>query len=116
MAYVDLNPIRVKIANTSETSEHTSIVQRLNPLNNFAAYSLMPIVGNSRQDMPKGIAFLLKDCCELVNITDRIIRDDKAGHIDHQQQSILQRAYQTSNGSPLPRSLKNTFVMQRVLK
>lgn len=51
----------------------------------------MRFVGNPRQDMPKGIAFSLKDYCELVNITGRISRDDKAGHIDHQQQSILQR-------------------------
>lgn len=92
------------------------MVQRLSPLNNFSVYSLMPIVGNSRQDMPKVITFLLKDYCELVNITGRIIRDDKAGHIDYQQRSILQRAYQTSNGSTLPQSLKNTFVMPRLLK
>ena len=91
MAYVDLNPIRTKIANTPETSQHTSIVQRLNPLNNPAVHSLMPFVGNPRQDMPKGIAFSLKDYCELVDITGRIIRNDKAGNIDVQKQPILQR-------------------------
>jgi hypothetical protein len=41
--------------------------------------------------MPKGIPFSLKDYCELVDITGRIIRHDKAGHIDHQQQPILQK-------------------------
>ena len=41
--------------------------------------------------MPKGIAFSLKDYCELVDITGRIIRNDKAGHIDHQQHPILER-------------------------
>jgi hypothetical protein len=51
----------------------------------------MPFVGNPRQYMPKGIAFSLKDYCELVDITGRVIREDKAGHIDHQQQPILQR-------------------------
>jgi REP element-mobilizing transposase RayT len=91
MAYVDLNPIRAKIANTPETSEYTSVQKRLNPPNKPAAYSLMPFVGNPRQDMPKGIAFSLKDYCELVDITGRDIRDDKAGHIDHQHQPILQR-------------------------
>ena len=92
MAYVDLNPIRAKIANRPETSEHTSIQKRLgtikHPLNKN---SLMPFVGNTRQDMPKGISFSLKDYCELVDITGRIIRDNKAGNIDHQHQPILQR-------------------------
>jgi REP element-mobilizing transposase RayT len=91
MAYVDLNPIRAKIADTPETSQYTSIQQRLNPLSKPAAYSLMPFVGNPRKDMPKGIPFSLKEYCELVDITGRVIRDDKAGHIDHQHQPILQR-------------------------
>jgi hypothetical protein len=42
--------------------------------------SLLPLVGNPRQDMPKGIAFSLKDYCELVDITGMIIRQVKAGH------------------------------------
>jgi REP element-mobilizing transposase RayT len=91
MAYVDLNPIRASIADTPETSEHTSIQQRIKSIQQPTTHSLMPFVGNSRQDMPKGIAFSLKDYCELVDITGRIIRNDKAGHIDHQQQPILQR-------------------------
>ncbi|WP_039990166.1 hypothetical protein, partial [Paraglaciecola arctica] len=92
MAYVDLNPIRAKIADTPETSEHTSIKKRLESIKDLITTPpLMSFVGNPRQDMPKGIAFSLKDYCELVDITGRIIRDDKAGNIEHQQQPILQR-------------------------
>ena len=92
MAYVDLNPIRAKIADTPETSKHTSIKKRLESIKgSITTHSLMPFVGNPRQYMPKGIAFSLKDYCELVDITGRVIREDKAGHIDHQQQPILQR-------------------------
>jgi REP element-mobilizing transposase RayT len=92
MAYVDLNPIRAKIADTPETSKHTSIKKRLESIKgSITTHSLMPFVGNPRQEMPKGIPFSLKDYCELVDITGRIIRNDKAGHIDHQQQPILQR-------------------------
>ena len=89
MAYVDLNPIRAKIAVTPETSQHTSIQTRLASIKNNTAPALMPFVGNPREDMPKGLAFSLKDYCELVDTTGRIIRDDKASHIDHQP--ILQR-------------------------
>ena len=93
MAYVDLNPIRSKIANTAETSHHTSIKQRTHAVtqNKPQPYRLMPFVGNPRQDMPKGLAFSLKDYCDLVNTTGRVIRADKAGHIDYAQSPILNR-------------------------
>ncbi len=93
MAYVDLNPIRAKMAKTPETSHHTSIAKRTHAVKQKIRQpqSLMPFVGNPRQNMPKGIAFTLKDYCELVDTTGRVIREDKAGHIDHQQSAILDR-------------------------
>jgi hypothetical protein len=75
MAYVDLNPIRAKMAKTPETSQHTSIQKRT----------------EARQNMPQGIAFSLQDYCELVDTTGRIIRADKAGVIDSAQNPILSR-------------------------
>ena len=50
----------------------------------------MPFVGNPKQNMPKGIAYSLKDYCELVDTTGRIIREDKRGYINHQN-PILDR-------------------------
>jgi REP element-mobilizing transposase RayT len=93
MAYVDLNPIRAKMAATPETSDHTSIKKRTVAIIHQYRQpkTLMPFVGNPRQDMPKGIAYHLKDYCELVDITGRCIREDKAGHIVHSQSSILDR-------------------------
>ena len=92
MAYVDLNPIRAKMAKTPETSDHTSIQKRIQALKNKhrQPYSLMPFVGNPRQDMPKGIAYSLKDYCELVDTTGKIIRDDKRGYIE-EKNPILER-------------------------
>jgi hypothetical protein len=34
------------------------------------------LVGNPRQNMPTGIAYSLKDYCELVDTTGRCIRDN----------------------------------------
>jgi hypothetical protein len=54
MAYVDLNPIRAKMQSTSETLKHTSIKMRTNAVQNNLRQpeTLMPFVGNPRQNMP----------------------------------------------------------------
>ncbi|MFT6924860.1 MAG: REP element-mobilizing transposase RayT [Psychromonas sp.] len=81
MAYVDLNPIRAKMEKTPERSKYTSIKKRTQAAekNLRQPKYLMPFVGDSRQDMPKGIAYSLKDYCGLVEITGRCIREDKTG-------------------------------------
>jgi hypothetical protein len=50
----------------------------------------MSFVGNPRQDMPKGIAYHLKDYCELIDTTGRCIREDKTGYIDSCHSPILE--------------------------
>ncbi|QHJ12659.1 hypothetical protein FX988_02917 [Paraglaciecola mesophila] len=93
MAYVDLNPIRAKIAKTPETATHTSIKKRIHSAKYHQAQpsTLMPFAGNLKENMPKGIAYSLKDYCELIDTTGRCIRDDKAGYIDNTQSPILER-------------------------
>lgn len=99
MAYVDLNPIRAKLAKTPETSGHTSIQQRIQKaqqahLANHPQQrpsTLMPFVGYPRQDMPKGLPFRLTDYLELVDWTGLIMREDKRGKIDNQLPPILDR-------------------------
>ena len=70
MAYVDLNPIRAKMAETPETSDHTSIKQRIAAAkNNETPKNLAQFVGNPREPMPQGLPFTLKDYIELVDWT-----------------------------------------------
>jgi REP element-mobilizing transposase RayT len=93
MAYVDLNPIRAKMATTPETSKHTSIKKRIEAVkkNQPQPTTLMAFIGNSRHDMPKGIAYSLQDYCELLDTTGRYIQEDKGGYIDSSNSPILQR-------------------------
>ena len=51
----------------------------------------MPFVGNPRKEMPKGLAFQLKDYLELIDWTGRCIRDDKRGAISNNLPPILER-------------------------
>jgi REP element-mobilizing transposase RayT len=102
LTYVDLNPIRAKMADSPETSEFTSIAERIAALKSQPTeetqktglnqpIQLLPFVGNHRDNMPKGIPYNLADYLELVGWTGRIIRDDKRGHIAQNLPPILKR-------------------------
>jgi len=98
MVYVDLNPIRAKLAETPESSEYTSVKQRIKAalkakqskqiLNQTG---LFPFAGNPRKAMPEGLPFRLTDYLELVEWTGRIIREDKRGAIPVNLPPLLER-------------------------
>ena len=95
MIYVDLNPIRADICKTLETSEYTSIKQRIEHVaqtdtaNKTARVKLAPFISSSLKE--NGIAFSLKDYLELADWTGRIVREDKRGAIDASTPCILQK-------------------------
>ncbi len=93
LAYVDLNPIRAGIADKPETSEHTSIKQRIECAESQQDQPkiLYPFAGYPREPMPDGLPFRLCDYLELVDWTGRILRDDKRWHIAHNSPPILDR-------------------------
>ena len=93
LAYVDLNPIRAKMADKPETSDHTSAKKRIQSVKaeRKQPASLMPFVGSHREPMPEGLPFHLKDYLELLDWTGRIIRSDKRGAIGNSLPPILDR-------------------------
>ena len=99
MVYVDLNPIRARMADTPEQSDHTSIKQRIKQAIKVQQPNqpeqqpdtLFPFAGNPRIDIPDGLPFNLADYVELVDWSGRIIREDKKGYIPDHLPNILQR-------------------------
>ena len=92
MAYVELNPIRAKMAKTPEKSDYTSLQLRVNAaLKGKQPAKLLPFIGNERKYQPKGINFSLQDYLMLVDETGRVIRDNKRGAISHEADNILNR-------------------------
>ena len=92
LAYVDLNPVRAKMADTPETSAHTSIMLRTKSAKEGKQpVELSPFVGNPKKEMPKGLPFVIEDYLELVDLTGRCIHLNKRGFIDDAIPPILTR-------------------------
>ncbi len=91
MSYVDLNPIRAKQTNTLETSNYTSIQQRIKQHLNPKYQSpipLMPLTNNQKQ---KTIEFKPKDYIELVDWLGKAILPNKRGYIPNNIPPIFDR-------------------------
>lgn len=105
MAYVDLNPVRAKMAARVETSEYTSAYERQlsykiggvaqqkeKPLEyTFTKKALFGFVGDvsEKEQNTQGIPFSLLDYIELVDWSGHIIREDKRGAISGSQPRLL---------------------------
>lgn len=109
MAYVDLNPIRAAMAETPETSDHTSIKERINPQFdlssavmeqiqldaliqfNLPLKALSDFEGTISHNSQSGILFCQKDYLQLIDYTGRCVCMEKRGFIPKNQPPILQR-------------------------
>ena len=93
MAYVDLNPVRAGMATMPETSDFTSIQERIEQWQGGDGQKqprlLRPLKTAARR---RGvIPFALADYFALVDWTGRAVRDDKRGAISDQLPPILVR-------------------------
>jgi putative transposase len=104
MSYVDLNPIRAKMADRPEESDFTSLQERIRHYQKTLEQTgsrteattttpvhLEPFVGGEHQDKPAGLNFSLPDYLELTDWAGRAIRTDKAGAIPSELAPILER-------------------------
>jgi hypothetical protein len=109
MVYVDLNPIRAKIADTPEKSQHTSIKERIKPsfslaralknspdfnpyyIQRFSVKPLASLEGNVKQHNQNGVLFSHNDYLTLIDTIGRIHRQDKRDSISNALFPILQR-------------------------
>ncbi len=109
MAYVDLNPVRAKMADTPETSDYTSIKERIKPqfnlgdaianhpdinhkqLKRFDVKALVKFETCLRSTDQGGILYAFDDYLRLVDQTGRIQRQGKRGAISDLQSPILER-------------------------
>ncbi len=109
MAYVDLNPVRARMAETPETSDHTSIKARVAPSLNLVEAirnqkeqqflsqfpvpmkPLLDFEGAARNGNQDGILFSLRDYLELVDYTGRIVHPTRGGSISEHQPPVLRR-------------------------
>ena len=86
MAYVDLNPIRAKMATTLENSDNTSIQDRIR---DYKAESLMTFKSAEKKPNQPYLPFSQEEYIALVDWTGRQIRDDKAGYISPDVPSLV---------------------------
>ena len=100
MAYVDLNPVRAKIAETPETSDYTSVAVRIKEkqaVKSEKTATLVPFASNYQEQLKKQKQGLLclpieqEDYLKLVDWTGRKIKQGKRGSIPREIAPILQR-------------------------
>ena len=114
MSYIDLNPIRAKITDQLETSDFTSIQQRLeetahkkvqrkratkktlkqsikNSPQMSALVKLMPLLPLHKDKHPNALGITSKDYFELVDWAGRCVKQGKRGKIDDDVPPILER-------------------------
>ncbi|MCB4205595.1 hypothetical protein LF845_11645 [Deferribacterales bacterium Es71-Z0220] len=97
LAYVDLNPIRAGIAELPESSDFTSIKERIEcEKESKVPHKLMKF--DTEEKERNAIPFGFKEYLELVDWLGRVVREDKKGSIDKNKPKILERLGISADG------------------
>jgi len=91
MAYVDLNPIRAGIAKTPETSEFTSVCERIRTQHGHKPSGIKLRRFHLQGTKSASLPMTFEDYLQLVDWTGRQIRAGKRGSIDPHLPPILIR-------------------------
>lgn len=86
MAYVDLNPVRAKMAATPEQSDYTSVTARIRNPDDNGLVPFAQLGGDS-----SGVPFSFEEYLKLVDWAGRHMRSGKRGAISRQAPAILDR-------------------------
>lgn len=99
MCYVDLNPVRAKMAKTPESSKHTSVHRRLKE----RVSGLLPFrdslkaSSNSSDLSEVSLSTTFKQYLELLDWTGKLIQKGKRGSVNEKEPSIISRLGYTPN-------------------
>src|SRR5690625_3966407 len=99
LAYVDLNPVRAKMADTPEQSAFTSVRRRIHCFqgqpsenqDNEPVIPLLPFLEAESLHAPDHLPFTLLDYLDLVDWSGRAVREGKHGFIRAERPPILSR-------------------------
>ena len=110
LAYVDLNPIRAKQAETPETSDYTSIKNRIDHARlGKQPRSLLRFTGSQSNHILKGLPFTLNYYIELVELTGKSLRQDKPGFIKESQPILARLDIEPANWIKLTTQFSRVF-------
>ena len=91
MSYVDLNPIRARVAENLETSVHTSALQRIRAIENDARVASLSLSGIRSSAPSAALPLSVADYLEVIDWTARLTRADKRGAIPATEPPILRK-------------------------
>ena len=92
MAYVDLNPVRAKLAKTPEESGYTSIKYRVQAAKaGKKPKRLMPFMAKPNQEMTSSLPFTFVDYLQLIDASSRTLQPNKRGSVEQDLPPILTR-------------------------
>ena len=91
MSYVDLNPIRAGMAETLESSVHTSAVRRIAAITSSAGQVRQPLTAINASLSPDSLPITQADYLDLIDWTARLVREAKRVRIDAAEPPILRK-------------------------